>query len=408
MSAATLLDNLVAHWWQVSFLVGTGAVLPFVLRLRRPRPMLRYWQGLFGITLLLPVLQPWHPQPPPADLVAFSSVGVVPAIAAESGVEPSFAELVLCVMLIGVVVRFSLLGVGLRRLRRYRHDSVAVPSAVLESLSVSSASAGVGIRLADQIVSAVTYGLLRPIVLLPRTFLEMPVGGQQAVIEHELLHVRRRDWLAALCEECVRAILWFHPGIWWLVARVRLAREQVVDEAVVGTEDPRRYVEALLASAVPTVPGVTGAPSFFTKSHLSSRVALLTQEDPMSKKRFNVLISIASCFVLLCCLAVTSQFPLRAAPEEEPNRISVTEANAHAIRKVPPRYPEHAKTKGIQGTVAVEIRINRQGEVEDAKVLSGPMELRKASLVAVLNWKYSTELELPALCNVDVNYSLTP
>ncbi len=410
MSAATLFDDLAAHWLQVSCLVGTGAVLPFVLHLRRPRPMLRYWQGLFGIALLLPALQPWHQRPSAAGSVAVSSIGVAPGTASESGIELSFVEIVLWVVLVGAVVRFSLLGLGFWRLRGYRRDSVAIPSAAFESFSASGASFRVGILVSEQIGSPVTYGFVRPVVLLPNSFLEMPVGRQQAVLQHELLHVQRRDWLATLFEECVRAILWFHPGMWWLVARIRLAREQVVDEAVMHTvADPHSYVEALLASAThPAAVAVAGVPSFFANGHLSSRVALLTQEDPMSKKRFNSLISIASCFVVLCGAAVTSQFPLRAAPQEEARRISGTEANAHAIRKVPPRYPEDAKEKGIHGTVTIEIRISRQGEVEDARVLSGPMELRKASLMAVLDWRYSTDMDLPAICNVDVNYSLAP
>ncbi len=128
----------------------------------------------------------------------------------------------------------------------------------------------------------------------------------------------------------------------------------------------------------------------------------------MSKKQFHVLISIASCFVLLCGLAAMSQFPLRAAPEEEAHRISDSKARANLVHQDRPLYPRHARKKRIQGTVTIEIRINRQGEVEDARVLSGPMELRKSALVAVLDWKYSTELELPALCNVDVNYRLNP
>jgi beta-lactamase regulating signal transducer with metallopeptidase domain len=53
---------------------------------------------------------------------------------------------------------------------------------------------------------------------------------QEAIACHELVHVRRRDWLREIFEEAVVAVLWFHPAVWMLIGRIRLAREQVVDE----------------------------------------------------------------------------------------------------------------------------------------------------------------------------------
>ena len=56
---------------------------------------------------------------------------------------------------------------------------------------------------------------------------------QQVVLCHELFHVRRRDWIWVVAEEIVKAVLWFHPAMLWLISRVRLAREEVVDELTV-------------------------------------------------------------------------------------------------------------------------------------------------------------------------------
>src|SRR5690606_41863396 len=71
---------------------------------------------------------------------------------------------------------------------------------------------------------------LPPVVLLPSALQTLSPGVQQAVLAHELWHVRRRDWLWSLCEELLCAIFWFHPAIWYLVARVQWAREEVVDD----------------------------------------------------------------------------------------------------------------------------------------------------------------------------------
>jgi D-alanyl-D-alanine endopeptidase (penicillin-binding protein 7) len=62
-------------------------------------------------------------------------------------------------------------------------------------------------------------------VLLPEALRSHPPHVQRADIGHELIHVQRRDWLWLVGEEVVRTVLWFHPGIWWLVSRVQLARE---------------------------------------------------------------------------------------------------------------------------------------------------------------------------------------
>ena len=78
----------------------------------------------------------------------------------------------------------------------------------------------------------------------------MPYRAQEAIACHELTHVRRRDWAAAMIEEVVRAVFWFHPGIWWLLGQIQLAREQTVDAQVIGiTASRKHYIDALLAVA---------------------------------------------------------------------------------------------------------------------------------------------------------------
>ncbi len=57
--------------------------------------------------------------------------------------------------------------------------------------------------------------------------------SQRAIATHELVHARRHDWLSVVLEELLKAVLFFHPAVHWLVGRVRLAREQTVDAAVV-------------------------------------------------------------------------------------------------------------------------------------------------------------------------------
>ena len=128
----------------------------------------------------------------------------------------------------------------------------------------------------------------------------------------------------------------------------------------------------------------------------------------MSHRKLAFLLSTVSVCVLSAAILAVWTFPLYAAPQETDARsVSNEEARSHRAELVRPKYPLDARANRIQGTVKLEIRINNKGDVVDARVLSGPMELRKASLEAVLQWKYATDWELPVTAPVDVNFTLT-
>ena len=103
------------------------------------------------------------------------------------------------------------------------------------------------IRIAPDLDGPVTFGLRQPVILLPTRFERMSREVQGAILAHELLHVSRKDWVWTCCEELVRSLFWFHPAMVWLIGRIQLAREQVVDRlAVQSTESRDAYLEALL------------------------------------------------------------------------------------------------------------------------------------------------------------------
>lgn len=137
------------------------------------------------------------------------------------------------------------------KLRRLRRESAAIAADGQCAATLERMQALVGkraqFRLRARVKSPVTFGLVTPIVLLPEEFLQLDERFQAVIACHELLHVRRRGWAHHLAEEALRVIFWFSPTILWLVARVRLAREQIVDLEVVRLTAARRtYAEALL------------------------------------------------------------------------------------------------------------------------------------------------------------------
>src|SRR5260370_4074041 len=92
----------------------------------------------------------------------------------------------------------------------------------------------------------------------------------ESIACHELVHVRRRDWLFTVAEECILSVFWFHPAMWWLVAEIQLAREEAVDREGVGLFDTRdHYLQSLLTLAAAKARLALGPSSpFLRKRHL--------------------------------------------------------------------------------------------------------------------------------------------
>jgi len=112
------------------------------------------------------------------------------------------------------------------------------------------------------------FGIFRPVLLLPEGIATRLTQAQlQAVLTHELCHVRRRDNLAAALHMLVEALFWFHPLVWWLGARIVHEREHACDEEVlqsgsqaqVYAESILKVCEFYLESPLTCISGVTGS-----------------------------------------------------------------------------------------------------------------------------------------------------
>ena len=119
---------------------------------------------------------------------------------------------------------------------------------------VESLAARFGIRrsidlLATAVVEAPTlFGVFKPVILLPTALLlRLPPAQLELILAHELCHVRRWDYLVNLLQVVLETLLFYHPVVHWLSARVRADRELCCDQAVLDMmgAPPRRYAQAL-------------------------------------------------------------------------------------------------------------------------------------------------------------------
>lgn len=405
MNAAYWLGNLAAWSAQAAGLIAAGGAAVWAFQLRAPRIRLVYWQALLAICLLLPAVEPWRRAVD--GKIEFTTAVARPVSPGRAPVYfPPWRQALLFALVSGCAGRAVWLAVGFGRLRRWRRQArVFSPLPPRLELLRTKIAPHAEFRLSPSLSGPVTFGLSRPIVVLPALFDELPADIQEAIVCHELLHVRRRDWVVTVAEQVVRAALWFHPAIWWLIGQAQLAREQTVDGEVVALTGNRgQYLNALLSMAG-NRPALDLAPAalFLRKRHLKNRVALLLREVTMSKEKL-ITFCAASCGVLLAAgwLALHT-FPLQAAP------VPQDQESGKLLHSVAPKYPQAARDKRIEGAVVMVVHIDAKGHVSDPKVISGPGELRSAAVDAVLQWHYNPQaMTLPATTEVTMNFKLLP
>jgi TonB family protein len=228
-------------------------------------------------------------------------------------------------------------------------------------------------------------GWLRPVIVLPAaTLMGLTPLQLEAVLAHELGHIKRYDYLVNILQILVETLLFYHPAVWWTSRRIRMERELCCDDlAVRFSGNALRYARALttLEKLRLRTPGVamasTGGPLLFRIQRLTGIAA---KEYGPSRLPAVVALSLG-----ILCFALNVNW-IRA--QDAPG-VKVDLGSSTVIHRTPVTYPEAARKQRLTGTVQVEVKLDSAGNVVDAHVLSGPEELRKPALESVLNWHFT-------------------
>jgi uncharacterized protein (TIGR03435 family) len=275
-----LLFPLANHLWQSTIIVALAGLLAFALR--NNRASLRYgiWMGasikfLIPFSLFIGVGSQlrWHssqvaePYALPAVVTQVSqpfSEPVAMRLLRDVPPEPSRIPATLFTLWIsGFMVSVFLWFRSWYRIR----EAVNAASPLLMDLP-NHVRTSVRVLGSAGFVEPSVFGLYRPVLLLPIALLHRLTPGQlQAVIVHELAHVKRRDNLTAAVHLLVEAIFWFYPLLWWVRKRLIDERERACDEEVLRViAEPQDYAQGILTvcrfcmeSSAICAPGVTGS-----------------------------------------------------------------------------------------------------------------------------------------------------
>ncbi|HYL63944.1 MAG TPA: M56 family metallopeptidase [Candidatus Methylomirabilis sp.] len=388
MNMPLWFSNLIFWSAQVAVIVTAAGLLRSMLQIREPRILLVYWRSLLALSLLLPFLQPWHRPKPVAAVAASIALESVPSGAPPSATVShwqfpsleSVAPVLGVVILAGIAVRLAILALGLLKLRQLRKTSSPIVSSSESSRLIEATVALINARaefcLSANVDSPVTFGFAAPIVLLPERFPSLEPRFQSAIACHELLHVRRHDWAHHLAEEFLRAALWFHPAIAWVISRVRLTREQIVDLEVVSLTQARKpYLESLLEftnarARIAAIP----APPFLAERQLVERIALMLKEVRMSRTRIVASLTAISCCLTLVVLFATWVFPLKAAPRAA--QVVSDGGTAPILQRIEVKH--HDFDAGALNDAAVNAEETRMNQLPERLTVEGAYDQAKA------------------------------
>jgi bla regulator protein blaR1 len=271
----TYLSPLANHLWQSTLFAPVAGLLTLALRNNHAR--VRYWVWLAAsLKFLIPLsmlvamgsLIRWQtaPKMKPSSLSAVmsevSQPFAAPAVSsALLAVAPPAANPLPAVPL--GIWACGFLGIACSWWIRWRRIRATVRS-----------GSPVHLKLPIRAMSSPTllepgvFGVFRPVLMLPEGICErLAVAQVEAVIAHELCHVRHRDNLIAAIHMFVETVFWFHPLVWWLGKRMVEERERACDEEVLRMgNEPRVYAEGILnvcklyaESPLTCVSGVTGS-----------------------------------------------------------------------------------------------------------------------------------------------------
>ncbi len=270
------LLSFANHLWQSTLFAAAAGLLALLLHKNQAR--MRYWLWLSAsVKFLIPfsiltdigdLLGRYAASTTPrlvpaAGFSALEQIGepfTTPAAqVATPAVHLSYASVIVPLIFAVWAIGFALL--VCRWARRWRRMRASVRTASALNLPI-----GLPVRSSSAFGEPGVFGIFRPVLLLPYGIADcLTTQEMDAIVTHELCHVRRRDNLTMLIHIVVEWLFWFHPLIWWLGARLMEERERACDEEVLRLSDPRAYAEGIikicelyLASPLACVAGVTG------------------------------------------------------------------------------------------------------------------------------------------------------
>ena len=199
---------------------------------------------------------------------------------------------------------------GVKRNRQLRHSAEPAPDWWQKRLNVLAKRMGidrsVSLKFSSSISVPMVVGWWRPILLVPIGFLSgLPPSQVEAIMLHELAHVRRHDVLVARIQATCETLFFYHPATWWISTQVRRSRENCCDDRVIESDVGRaEYARALVNLAEKACgPGFPAIRPTAGGGKLLNRVRRILGSDPHPFQRKHWSATLTALLLLICGVA---------------------------------------------------------------------------------------------------------
>jgi beta-lactamase regulating signal transducer with metallopeptidase domain len=253
--------------WKSAAIIAAALALAALLRSRSPADraaVLRLGVSLLlllpAIALFLPALQIETAAEPIAPLPVEAYVGAETApmeIAALQPVPTTIwddpSSLIAILYLGGLLMVALRIGAGLITLRRWTREASPVTDpawlgAMERARPAGAAGERVRLLVSDEADAPLSWGWLRPVIMLDRDTLDRPEDAD-AILAHEVAHIVRRDWPALMMTRASVALFWFNPLAWLLEREVVQQAEEAADLSALAQVEPTQYAQTLVSCA---------------------------------------------------------------------------------------------------------------------------------------------------------------
>ncbi len=178
----------------------------------------------------------------------------------------------------------------------------------------------------------VVLGYLRPAILIPVGLLAgLPVAQVEAILVHELAHIRRRDYLVNLLQTVAESLLFFHPAAWWVSGLIRAERENCCDDCVVALHGDAREYALALAQLEHNRSAARAFAVAATGGHLMKRIRRLLDRSEAPRTAWTPFLAVS--LLLITLAVVLSAYQAPPQQPETPYRKWVNEDVAYIITR---------------------------------------------------------------------------
>lgn len=241
------------------------------------------------------------------------------------------------------------------------------------------------------------------------------------IIAHEKVHVEQKHWIDLLLVELTTILLWFNPFAWFFERAIKQTHELLADEGVIAQDCNIGQYQTSILNQIMGVE-IMGLANNFNCSITKKRMIMMTKTKSSNKRKLRLL-------AVIPAIAIILTFNLKCSSDNEDRVKTVEISTKSGVEKVSVKnvemaqfpggdkalqewiannvkYPDEAHKENLEGRVFIGFMVNKDGQVEDAKVLKGAAPSLNKEAVRVINIMPKWEAAKYKGENVSMSYTV--